>query len=274
MRFDEKIRSLIRAKNSLVCVGLDTVPEKIPESVRGAARIFEFNRAIINATKDAALAFKPNLAFYEALGTEGWDILKRTVAAMPDDTLKIGDAKRGDIGSTAEQYAKALFSLGFDAVTVNPYMGWDAVGPFVSDEEKGAFILCLSSNASAKDFQYLSSGGKRLYQWVAESAVKWNARGNCGLVVGATKPDELKELRAIAEDLCFLIPGFGVQGGDLVAAVLGGTDKKGEMAIINASRSILYASSGPDYAEAAGRQAVEMRDRINAARKKKVGSKQ
>jgi orotidine-5'-phosphate decarboxylase len=274
MRFNDKIGELMRQKNSLVCVGLDAVPEKIPASIRGSNRVFDFNKAIIEATSDSALAFKPNLAFYEAMGTEGWDVLKRTVKAMPEDVIKIGDAKRGDIGSTAEQYAKALFNLGFDAVTINPYMGWDAVAPFVSDENKGAFLLCLTSNPSAKDFQYLSIGDRRLYQLVAEKAVQWNAKGNCGLVVGATKPDELKDVRGIAKELCLLIPGVGAQGGDLEASVLGGTDEKGEMAIINASRSILYASSGQDFAEAAGREATDMRDRINAARLKKVGSRQ
>jgi orotidine-5'-phosphate decarboxylase len=274
MRFNDRIRELIREKKSLVCVGLDTVPEKIPSSVRGGDRVFEFNKAVIEATSGSALAFKPNLAFYEALGTEGWDILRRTVAAMPGDVLKIGDAKRGDIGSTAGQYAKALFNLGFDAVTVNPYMGFDAVVPFISDESRGAFILCLTSNSSAADFQYLSSGGRTLYQLVAEKAVQWNTNGNCGLVAGATKADELKDIRSIAKELCLLIPGVGAQGGDLEASVLGGTDGKGEMAVINASRSILYASSGPDFAEAAGREAAIMKDKINAARMKKAGGKQ
>ncbi len=269
MRFNEKIRIKIREKNSLVCVGLDTVPEKIPGHLKGKDPVFRFNRAIIDATADLVLAYKPNLAFYESLGTEGWDILKRTVSAMPENVIKIGDGKRGDIGNTAERYAKALFDIGFDAVTINPYMGWDCVAPFVSDEEKGAFLLCLTSNPSAKDFQFMVSDGRPLYQWIAEKATQWNIKGNIGLVVGATKPEELKDVRRIAEGLCLLIPGVGAQGGALEASVLCGTDEKGEMAILNASRSILYASAGPDFADAARKETEMLREQINAVRKKK-----
>jgi len=269
MEFNEKIRLKIRGKNSLVCVGLDTVPEKIPAHLTGRDPVFRFNRAIIDATADLVLAYKPNLAFYESLGTEGWDILKRTVSAMPEDVIKIGDGKRGDIGNTAEQYAKALFDLGFNAVTVNPYMGWDSIGSFVSDEEKGAFILCLTSNPGAKDFQYIQSCGKTLYQLVAEKAVRWNGKGNCGLVVGATRPEELKQVRETAPNLPFLIPGVGAQGGDLESSVLSGTDAEGEMAVINASRTILYASSGRDFAEAARKETMKLRDQINTIRQKK-----
>jgi orotidine-5'-phosphate decarboxylase len=260
VQFVEKLRRLSREKRSLVCVGLDTVPEKIPGSLRGTDRVFEFNKAIIESTCDSVLAFKPNLAFYEALGTEGWNVLKRTVKAIPDDVIKIGDGKRGDIGNTAERYAKALYDIGFDAVTVNPYMGWDSVSPFVADEQKGAFILCLTSNPSAKDFQYIKSDGKLFYQQIAEKTVQWNTKGNCGLVIGATRPEELAAIRKIAPNLPFLIPGIGAQGGDLESTVLEGTDAAGE----------LYASSGPDFAEAAGREAADMRDRINAIRRKKA----
>lgn len=270
MNLNDKIRQTTRDRDSLVCVGLDVFPEKIPAHImKGPDPIFTFNKQIIDATSDLVLAYKPNLAFYEALGLEGWDVLQRTVATIPHGILKIGDAKRGDIGSTAQKYAKALFDIGFDVVTVNPYLGWDSIEPFVADEQKGVFILCLTSNVSSRDFQYLAVDGKPFYQHVAETAVRWNQNQNCGLVVGATHPDELHSIRNIAPELPFLIPGIGAQGGDLEASVLAGTDKQGEMAVINSSRGILYASQDKDFAEAARREAATLRDSINAIRKKK-----
>lgn len=270
MELNNRIRDMIRARDSLLCVGLDVNPDRIPSHIMKLTDpIFHFNKEIIGATADLTLAYKPNLAFYEALGTEGWEILKRSVAYIPDGILKIGDAKRGDIGSTAQKYAEGLFALGFDVVTVNPYLGWDSVAPFVQNEEKGVFILCLTSNPSSRDFQYDVSEGKRLYQRVAETVVGWNERGNCGLVVGATHPDELKNIRRLAPDLPFLIPGIGVQGGDLEASVLAGTDEKGEMAVINSSRGIIYASSEEDFAEAAQQEAAKLRNAINVIRRTK-----
>jgi orotidine-5'-phosphate decarboxylase len=267
MTINESIKRIIDERNSLVCVGLDTDPGRIPAHIMvGDDPIFRFNKMIIDATADLVVAYKPNLAFYEALGIEGWKILKRTVDYIPEGVLKIGDAKRGDIGSTAEKYATALFDLGFDAVTVNPYLGWDSIAPFVKDEKRGVFILCLTSNPSSQDFQYLTVQGKTIYQIIAETAVRWNEKGNCGLVVGATHPRELESIREIAPDLPFLIPGIGAQGGDLEASVNAGTDEKGGMAIINSSRGILYSSSGSDFAEAARKQAVKLRDAINMAR--------
>lgn len=261
---------MIQKQDSLLCVGLDADPEKIPLHImKRDDPIFRFNKAIVDATADLVLAYKPNLAFYEALGKEGWNILKRTVAYLPERILKVGDAKRGDIGSTAEKYAKALFDLGFDVVTVNPYLGRDSIYPFVRDEKRGVFVLCLTSNPSSRDFQYLSSGGKTLFVRVAEEVVRWNERGNCGLVVGATHPDELKMIREVGPNLPFLIPGIGVQGGDLEAAVIAGTDERGEMAVINSSRGILYASVGKDFTEAAHREAKRLRDAINDIRSKK-----
>jgi orotidine 5'-phosphate decarboxylase subfamily 2 len=269
MNLNNKIRQWTRERDSLVCVGLDVFPEKIPAHIiKGPDPIFTFNKHIIDATSDLVLAYKPNLAFYEALGMEGWDVLQRTVEYIPDGILKIGDAKRGDIGSTAQKYAKALFDIGFDVVTVNPYLGWDSIEPFVVDEEKGVFILCLTSNASSRDFQYLSVDARPLYQHVAEMAVAWNQQQNCGLVVGATHPEELHSIRQIAPELPFLIPGIGAQGGDLEASVHAGTDSQGEMAVINSSRGILYASTEHDFADAARREASKLRDGINAIRKK------
>jgi len=270
MRLNDRIRQIIRNRDSLLCVGLDVDPKRIPvHIIKKQDPIFIFNKLIIDATADFVMAYKPNLAFYEALGQGGWDVLKRTVDYMPEGILKIGDAKRGDIGSTATKYAQGLFDLGFDAVTVNPYMGWDSVEPFVQDEGRGVFILCLTSNPSARDFQYLSFDGKFLYQRIAEKAVEWSRNGNCGLVVGATHRDELKAVRNIAPDLPFLIPGIGAQGGDLEASVLAGTDRHGEMAIVNSSRGILYASSRKDFAEVSRYESKKLHDQINIIRRKK-----
>jgi orotidine-5'-phosphate decarboxylase len=272
MQFNEILREGIQRAHSLVCVGLDVDPSKVPPALRDKPDyVFRFLKAVVDATSDLVLAYKPNLAFYESLGVEGWDILRRILRVIPDSIIKIGDAKRGDIGSTAEKYATALFGLGFDAVTVNPYLGSDTVEPFIQDETKGCFLLCLTSNPSSKDFQTLSADGKFIYLHVAEKAVQWNTKNNCGLVVGATHPEELKTVREKAPGLPFLIPGIGAQGGDLEASVLEGTDAFGEMALINSSRGILYASPGPDFAEAARRETLKLRDSINAIRSKKTG---
>ena len=267
MKFNSQLNRIIEEKNSLVCVGLDLYPDRIPPQVlKGADPFFQFNKAIIDATADLAAAYKPNLAFYEALGKEGMDVLRRTLEYIPGDVITIGDAKRGDIGTTAEKYAEALFDLGFDAVTVNPYLGLDSVKPFIADEEKGVFILCLTSNPTSKDFQYLETDGRPLYLHVAEKVRQWNERGNCGLVTGATHPTELRDIRTLAPDLPFLIPGIGAQGGDLQASITHGTDASGTGAVINSSRGILYASSGEDFAEAARHAAEQLRDNINRHR--------
>ena len=270
MQFNQLLRERIRETRSLVCVGLDADPDKIPSPLRGRPdSVYRFLKAIIESTSDHVLAYKPNLAFYESLGVEGWDTLRRVLRLIPDGVLKIGDGKRGDIESTAEKYATALFDLGFDAVTVNPYLGRDTVTPFIKDETRGCFLLCLTSNPSSKDFQYLRADGKRLYEHVAGRAVEWNTNGNCGLVVGATHPAELRGIRKAAPDLPFLIPGVGAQGGDLEAAVLEGTDAAGEAAVINSSRAILYASRGPDFMEAAAAETLRLKEAVNAARAKK-----
>jgi orotidine-5'-phosphate decarboxylase len=256
-------------------VGLDVVYEKIPELIRkDPDPVFSFNKAIIDATHDMVCAYKPNLAFYEALGSEGWDILKRTVSYIPTGILKIGDAKRGDIGSTAAQYAKALWNLGFDAVTLNPYLGKDAIDPFIQNPELGAFILCLTSNPSSAELQKQKIGDRFLYIKVAEMVTTWNSLGNCGLVVGATHGTELETIRETAAELPFLIPGIGAQGGDLETAVMTGTDETGEMAIINSSRGIIYASSDHDFSEAARQSTQNLRNRINNIRKKKGSGSQ
>jgi orotidine-5'-phosphate decarboxylase len=259
MKFTDKLLDISRKNRSLLCIGLDPNPELMP-----AVDVLEFNKAIIDATRDLACAYKPNLAFYEALGTAGLAILEKTIKYVPGDIPVIGDAKRGDIGNTAKAYARALFLvLGFDAVTVNPYLGFDSVEPFVSYEDRGVFVLCRTSNKGAVDFQDLNTDGRPLYEAVAHKAREWNTRGNVGLVVGATYPEELKRVRSICPEMCLLIPGIGAQGGDLASAVNYGVDARGERAIINVSRQVLYASREEDFARAARAVAEKLRKEIN-----------
>jgi len=250
-------------------VGLDPDQEKIPENVS----VPEFNRAIIEATADLVCAYKINFAFYEALGDDGMNILKETKSFIPGDIPVIGDAKRGDIGNTAKAYARAIFDyLDFDAATVNPYLGYDSIEPFLQYRERGIFLLCRTSNAGAVDFQSLNiefSEKERLplFAVVARRAGEWNIHGNIGLVVGATYPDELKIIREQHPDMPLLIPGIGAQGGDLELTVRYGVDRSGEKAIINSSRQILYASPGKDYAQAARQAAANLREQINHIKK-------
>ncbi len=274
-RFVERLQECIRSKDSLLCVGLDVDPERVPEPLKGHADwVYEFNLGIIEATSDLVCAYKPNLAFYEALGTEGLDALTRTVRAMPPGVVVIGDAKRGDVGHTARAYARALFdSFGFDALTASPYLGRDSVEPFLAYEDRGVFLLCKTSNPGSGDFQDLSceapEGRLPLYQVVAIRAREWNARGNVGLVVGATYPRQLAAVRQLAPELPLLIPGVGAQAGDLKATVLHGTDAAGELAVINSSRQVIHASLGADWQGAARRAAARLRDEINRYRRSK-----
>ncbi|MBI5471927.1 MAG: orotidine-5'-phosphate decarboxylase [Ignavibacteriae bacterium] len=270
MNFYSALRSIQVKNNSLLCIGLDSDLNKIPKHLRSAENpILEFNKQIIEATKDLVCAYKLNLAFYEVLGEKGWHTIKQTLAAIPSDIVTIGDAKRGDIGNTAEMYAKSMREdFGFMASTVNPYMGFDSVEPFIRDESHGAFVLAITSNIGSRDFQHLKARNKPLYEHVIARVKKWNTRQNCGLVVGATRTQELKSIRKLAPTLPLLIPGVGAQGGDLAAAVRYGCDKNGEMAVINSSRGIIYAASGQDFAEAARTAALTLRDEINAIRAK------
>ncbi len=272
MSFYSVLRSIQQRNHSLLCIGLDSDISKIPKHLLHLENpILEFNERIIEATKDLVCAYKLNLAFYEALGEIGWRTVKRTLAAIPSDIVTIGDAKRGDIGNTAEMYAKSLRDdFGFSSSTVNPYMGFDSVEPFIRSETHGAFILALTSNLGAKDFEYLKvdRGGKPLYQHVIAKVKKWNVHNNCGLVVGATRPKEMQRVRKLAPKMPLLIPGVGAQGGDLVAAVRYGCDKHGEMAVINSSRGIIYASGGENFAEAARAAAAKLRDEMNVIREK------
>jgi orotidine-5'-phosphate decarboxylase len=264
MNFIEKLAGAVRKNKSLVCVGLDPDPELMPEKVSVA----DFNKAIIDATADLVCAYKPNLAFYEALGDEGMSVLKATVRHVPNHIPVIADAKRSDIGNTARAYARAIFTyLGFDASTVNPYLGFDSIEPFIQYRDKGVFILCRTSNASAVDFQSLrcetENGARPLFEIVARKANEWNKYGNIGLVVGATYPEELKSIRQSYPDMPFLIPGIGAQGGDLALTIRYGVDAKREKTIINSSRQIIYASRGKDFAVAARKAAQTLRDQIN-----------
>ena len=264
MNFIEKLLNASRKNKSLLCIGLDPDPELMPSQIK----VFEFNKAIIEATSDLVCAYKLNLAFYEALGDEGLNALKGTIKYMPSNIPIIGDAKRGDIGNTAKAYAKTILAnLGFDATTVNPYLGFDSIEPFIQYTDKGVFILCRTSNAGAADFQSLRCetelGYRPLFELVALKASQWNTHGNIGLVIGATYPEELRLIRQAHPDMPLLIPGIGAQGGDIALAVRYGVDAQGERAILNSSRQIIYASRERDFAPAARRVASELREQIN-----------
>ncbi len=264
--FDEKLNKLIRKKRSLLCVGLDTDIEKIPNCLLSELDpLFTFNRELIEATHDFVAAYKINIAFYESLGLPGWELLERTLDVIPDNVLVIADAKRGDIENTGQKYAETYFkTFDFDAITVSPYMGMDSITPFLEYEDRGVFILCLTSNPGATDFQFLKVDDEPLYLKVAEKAVNWNfLYGNCGLVVGGTHTHEIREIRNVAPALPFLVPGVGAQGGNLEKVIEYATDARGESTLINSSRTVIYASSERDFAEVARTRAKGLRDRIN-----------
>ncbi|MEP7246814.1 MAG: orotidine-5'-phosphate decarboxylase [Gammaproteobacteria bacterium] len=271
MSFIQQLSDAWASNDSLVCVGLDPEIERLPASIAGeASPIFQFNKAIIDATADLVCAYKPQFAHYAAYEAE--DQLERTIEYIHrtyPNVPVILDSKRGDIGSTAERYAIEAFErYGADAVTVNPYLGGDSLEPFLKHENKGVVILCRTSNPGARDVQDLEVGSKRLYHAIAELiAQRWNTRGNCMLVVGATYPRELAEIRAIVGDIPFLVPGVGAQGGDVAQAVQNGRTKNGTGLVISSSRAILYASSAPDFATAARAATSTLRDQINAARR-------
>ncbi|MFC1872315.1 orotidine-5'-phosphate decarboxylase [Chloroflexota bacterium] len=267
MGFNEKLKNRQITAKSLVCVGLDSDTAKLPQGVS----VTEFNRAIIKATAEFTCAYKINLAFYEAMGDAGHEAIRDAIRHIREDIPVIGDAKRADIGNTSAAYAKAIFEqFGFDAITVNPYMGSDSLQPFFDYTDKGVFVLCRTSNKGSADFQELTcivEGQEMpLYEAVAAKVGEWNTAGNIGIVVGATYPKELRKLRAVSPAMTFLIPGIGAQGGDLELTVKYGTDHEGLGAIINSSRQIIFASSGKDYASAASKAARQLRDDINRHR--------
>jgi orotidine-5'-phosphate decarboxylase len=275
MKFIEKLLAASRANDSLLCVGLDPEPHLFPPQFLGEpaeTSVVRFCHAIIEATAPYVCAFKPNMAFFEALGPHGMYVYREVVEAIPAHIPVLLDAKRGDIGNSARNYASAVFDvLKCDAVTVNPYLGQDSVSPFLAYHDKGVFLLCRTSNPGARDFQDLQvrdeDGEMRpLYETIARRVPTWNAAENCGLVVGATYPEELRTVRALCPEMPILVPGVGTQGGNLAAAVAAGVDAQGGRAIISASRSVIYAGDGADYAQTAAAEAQKLRDLINDAR--------
>ncbi|WP_159017339.1 orotidine-5'-phosphate decarboxylase [Cognatiluteimonas profundi] len=270
MNFMQALRDRWNTSDSLVCVGLDPEPARFPAHVRDDPdAVFAFCRDIVDATAAFACCFKPQIAHFAALGAE--DALQRLIAhvhAAHPGVPVILDAKRGDIGSTAQHYATEAFDrFAADAVTANPYLGGDALQPFLDRADKGVVILCRTSNAGAQDLQDLLVDGRPLYQRVAETiASRWNANGNCAVVVGATWPAQLREVRAIVGDMPFLVPGVGAQGGDVEAVVRNAKTADGTGLIVSSSRAILYASDGRDFAKAAGAAAKALRDEINRHR--------
>ena len=271
-----KLSAAWARNDSLLCVGLDPdlarVVERLPAHLKDRPdSIVRFCKAIIDATADLACAFKPQIAYFAALGAEDQleEICRYLRTAYPHIPL-ILDAKRGDIGATAQQYAREAFErYGADAVTVNPYMGFDSVEPYLAWQDRGVIVLCRTSNAGGSDLQFLDVGGQPLYQHVARLvAEKWNRNGQCALVVGATFPGELAQVRAIVGDMPLLVPGIGAQGGDVEATVRAGRTQDGTGMMISSSRAILYAvpGEGEDFVAAARRVARETRDEINRYR--------
>lgn len=261
--FTASLREIQANRSSVLCIGLDPDPKRLPKHLLGrqslADAVLEFNRGIIGATADVACAFKLNLAFFEILEERSWEVLRETVALVPNGTLTVADGKRGDIGNSARFYAEALFDrMEFDACTVSGYMGRDSVEPFLDYPGKGVFVLVRTSNPGAADFQELGCGGAPLYEHVARTAMRWSVDlpGTVGFVVGATDAEPLRAIRAFSPDVPFLIPGIGAQGGD--AAEVMQAAAHGPV-LINSSRNIIYASDGEDYAEAARREAESLR---------------
>lgn len=268
MSFYDRIRAIQEKNGSLLCIGLDPDLKKIPRQLHSCADpAGEFCERIVETTGDLVCAYKLNLAFFEGHEGSGWSSLKRVLACIPADVMTIGDGKRGDIGNSAEMYAQTLLrEFKFSATTVNPYMGEDSVRPFINNPEQGAFVLALTSNPGAQDFQYLKVRKKPLYEHVVAKAKRWNENKNIGFVVGATHPAQLKHVRTLAPDLPLLIPGVGAQDGSVKLTVHWGCDAHGTMALVNAGRSIIYASSGEDFADAARLSARALRDQINGYR--------
>ncbi len=267
----EELFENIKRKKSFLCVGLDTDVNKIPEFLFDQEGeldpIFEFNKAIIDATADLCVAYKPNIAFYESLGVQGWDVLERTVEYIrsnyPDQFI-IADAKRGDIGNTSAMYARTFFgAMDFDSVTVAPYMGEDSVSPFLTYEGKWVTLLALTSNKGAFDFQFMEDkeSGERLFEKVLNTSKKWGDENNMMYVVGATKAEMLSDIRAIIPNHFLLVPGIGAQGGSLEEVVKYGMNDQCGL-LVNSSRAILYASSGEDYAVAARQEALKVQKQM------------
>jgi orotidine-5'-phosphate decarboxylase len=252
-------------KKSYLCIGLDTDLDKIPKHLLASADpLFEFNKQIVDATHDLCVAYKPNIAFYEALGPKGWESLQKTLDYIPQDIFTIADAKRGDIGNTSTMYAKAFFQqMSFDAITVAPYMGEDSVKPFLQFDNKWVILLGHTSNPGSSDFQLVESrvSGRKLYEEVIFRAQQWGTSDQLMFVVGATHPEKIESIRQIAPEYFFLVPGFGAQGGDLEMVSKYGMNKQCGL-LVNSARSIIYASPGKDFATAARREATAVREQM------------
>lgn len=262
LNFNDRLNMLISNKSSLLCVGLDPDVEKIPANVKYEPNPLKiFIEKIVEATRDTVVAYKANMAFYECEGVNGIEALEHLRTIIPDDVMLILDGKRGDISNSARMYAKAYFKeFGADAVTVNPYMGFDAIEPFIKDKTKGVFILALTSNSGSEDFQNLQVGKDALYQIVAKKAEQWNKNKNIGLVVGASDYEGMEIIRRTVPELPFLVPGVGAQGGSLEEVLKKGRDKNGTGMLVNVGRDILYASDDSDFAEKA-RERVDFYNR-------------
>lgn len=266
----QEIIGQIKARNSFLCIGLDTDMTKIPKHLlRSEDPVFEFNKQIIDATYDLCVAYKPNIAFYESLGYKGWQSLEKTVKYIPKNIFKIADAKRGDIGNTSKCYAQTFFNpeitgLNFDAVTVAPYMGADSITPFLDYEGKWAIVLALTSNPGAMDFQFLQTnmGSRKLFEKVLIRSKKWGSDENMMYVIGATRAEMLKEVRELVPDHFLLIPGVGAQGGNLQKVAEYGMNKDVGL-LVNASRSIIYASNGEDFAKEAREAAMKIQQEMD-----------
>lgn len=273
MDFLTKLDAAVTKNNSLLCIGLDPNMEMLPEHLQSDPQAYiNFNKVIVDATADLVCAYKPNSAFYEARGAQGVEELKATcdyIRSKYPDIPIILDFKRGDIGSTNDQYSKFAFDyIGADAITIQPYMGREAVSPFLDKKDKGIFILLRTSNPGSGELQDLDIGDQKLYLKLLDGIISsWNANGNCMVVVGATYPEELAEIRkAAGDDMIFLVPGIGAQGGDVEATVKAGVNSSGRGIIVNSARDIIYASGNEDYADAAKARATEVRDEINKYR--------
>lgn len=277
MRFSEQLDLAVSRSQSLLCIGLDPDPKRIPASAGSGARaIVQFNRSIIEATQDVVCAYKPNLGFYVSYGLEGVAALIETRKLIPPEIPVILDAKAGDFANTSAAYAHGYFDeWGFDAITIQPYLGHDGLQPFLDYGYKGILVLAKTSNVGSGDLQDLKfESGETVYETVTRKVNAWNRQhGNCGLVVGATYPEQLGKVRALALDLPILVPGIGAQGGDLAGSVAAGLDGRGAGLIISASRGVIYAAGDDDYAQAARAAALKLRDQINRAREATVAAR-
>ena len=254
----------IKQKQSFLCVGLDTDIQKIPKYLLDLEDpVFEFNKQIIDATKDFAVAYKPNIAFYEAHGVTGWQSLEKTINYIPKDIFTVADAKRGDIGNTSSMYARAFFeNMNFDSITIAPYMGSDSVRPFLGFKDKWAILLAVTSNEGGKDFQFLLAEDKPLYEHVLSTSKHWGTDENMMYVVGATRPEYLLSIRKIIPNHFLLVPGIGAQGGNLEEVCKYGMNKDCGL-LVNSSRGIIYADGSEKFAETAGVEAEKLQKQMS-----------